>query len=92
SSRSAWFIFGVIIALVPVGIFLRLQYRQRILGHRINYSKWEQELSKEITTATITGVVSALCFIIAFWRVWGFLTPLILFAIFTGFLSVCELF
>ncbi|RKP12690.1 hypothetical protein BJ684DRAFT_11133, partial [Piptocephalis cylindrospora] len=89
---SAWFIFGVLIALVPVAIFLRLQYRQRVLGHRINYSRWEQELPKEITTATLTGIVSGLCFVMAFWPMWGFLTPLILFAIFIGFLSVCELF
>lgn len=43
-----------------------------------------------IPTATIVGVVSAICYICAFWPVWGLLTPGILALFFIGSLMTAH--
>ncbi|XP_071483388.1 transmembrane protein 128-like [Diadema antillarum] len=52
---------------------------------------WERHVPTAIPIATCSFVCGSLCLNIALWPVYGFLTPLMLFTIFMGFVVVVSL-
>ncbi|CAN0154040.1 unnamed protein product [Discosporangium mesarthrocarpum] len=75
-----WFNVGVVCFSINVVIMLYLTiWLPHIMGIKIS---WNVHSPRAIPTATVLGLICALTLNISLWGVWGFLTPLILFAVF----------
>lgn len=77
-----WFNIAAICFSVNVVILAYLTvWLPHVRGVKVS---WNVYCPRAIPTATAVGLICALTLNAALWNVWGFLTPLILFAVFTG--------
>lgn len=83
-------IFGFISIGTTFSIFLYLiVWCSWIKG--IDSDDWETHAPYSIPVATFSGVVSSICWLFAFYGVYGLKTPFILFILFMGFVTLVSL-
>eukprot|EP00752_Nemacystus_decipiens_P017548 g15727.t1 len=77
-----WFNIGVVCFSVNVVILAYLTvWLPHVRGVKVS---WNVYSPRAIPTATVVGLICAVALNVSLWNVWGFLTPLILFAVFIG--------
>ncbi|CAM9761188.1 unnamed protein product [Ectocarpus sp. 4 AP-2014] len=77
-----WFNIGLVCFSVNAVILAYLTvWLPHVRGIRVS---WNVYSPRAIPTATVVGLICALALNMSLWNVWGFLTPLILFAVFIG--------
>ncbi|CAN0593380.1 unnamed protein product, partial [Ectocarpus sp. 12 AP-2014] len=75
-----WFNIGLVCFSVNAVILAYLTvWLPHVRGIRVS---WNVYSPRAIPTATVVGLICALALNMSLWNVWGFLTPLILFAVF----------
>jgi len=65
-------------------LILWLKYAKRI------EVEWEEYSPRAIPIATASAVGSLISVVVAFWPIWGFLTPVIVFFLFLGLLNLAH--
>eukprot|EP00903_Cladosiphon_okamuranus_P019603 g18028.t2 len=77
-----WFNIGVVCFSVNVVILAYLTvWLPHVRGIKVS---WNVYSPRAIPAATVVGLICAVALNVSLWNVWGFLTPLILFAVFIG--------
>ena len=84
------FTWSIVSTCIPLLIFSYLiVWCSWIKG--IHSDSWEVYSPYSIPVATLSGVVSSICWIVTLYGVYGYKTPLILFILFMGFVTLIAL-
>eukprot|EP00118_Oscarella_pearsei_P001656 m.8036 g.8036 ORF g.8036 m.8036 type:complete len:180 (+) comp20288_c0_seq2:25-564(+) len=79
-----WFYFGLLLLSVHAGIGIYL------IAY-IGSDKWDTEIRWSIPIATVAALMSFVCFTVGLWPVWSILTPVLLFTLVMGVITIVGL-
>ena len=87
------FYLGVVACFLFISIFVYLNlYFTHVRKIKFEYDQWKIYAPYAIPIATVCMLLSGLFFTLAFWPLWTYLTPFILFAEFLGVIAVLSFF
>mmetsp|Transcript_44427 Transcript_44427/g.114966 ORF Transcript_44427/g.114966 Transcript_44427/m.114966 type:complete len:188 (-) Transcript_44427:117-680(-) len=84
SVKRDWLFFGLAMVGVNVAIFLYLAVWLNVV--RGVAGEWEEAAPMAIPIGTCAGLIACFAFMVALWPIWSFLTPILLFVLFMGFI------